>query len=179
MMRFCHHSWFWGTWSILLASTVQYAIAAKTSVLETFSATCQLCLVSSADGFSLSELSLLLIHVSYVDVFYHLYLLLLGSLVAAMFTNGDSTNGVCNSTTLQCIPLPGKCASWWWSMAHTRSTLSGCSPTVWVGELCATHSAVPSHFINKAGHTGEGAQQRITQFCHLPFMMARRGLLFQ
>ena len=47
--------------------------------------------------------------------------------VATVFTYGGSNVGVCNTATLQSLPWQAICASWWWSVAHTRSALSGCS----------------------------------------------------
>ena len=75
---------------------------------------------------SLSESSLPPIHFLYVGVCYGVCSLLSGSHVAVVFTNGGSSVGVCSITTLQCTTLVGVSASWWWSMAHTRSALSGC-----------------------------------------------------
>ena len=38
--------------------------------------------------------------------------------------------GVCIGTVLQSITLVGICASQCWFMAHARSGLSSCSPTI-------------------------------------------------
>ena len=63
----------------------------------------------------------------YIDVCYSVHSLLSGSNVTIMFTNVGWTTWVCTPTRLQGIPMVGICASWCWSLAHTRSALRGCS----------------------------------------------------
>ena len=74
---------------------------------------------------SLSELNLPLTH--YILHWCLLWYMLLGSCVAAMLTNGSLTIGVCSAATLWGMPLDSICASWRRSVAHVRSTQSGCS----------------------------------------------------
>ena len=63
----------------------------------------------------------------YVGGWYGVCFLLSGSHVTAILTNEGTTIGVYNAKTLRSISLPDICASWWWSVAHARSALSGCS----------------------------------------------------
>ena len=63
---------------------------------------------------------------NYAKVCYGVCFLFLGSHVVAPFTNGGSTIGVCNTETLQSIPMAGICVSWCRSVANARSALSGC-----------------------------------------------------
>ena len=63
----------------------------------------------------------------YVGVCYGVYFLLSGSLVAALFTNRDSTNWVCITISHQSICLAGICTSWCRFVAHARSAVSGYS----------------------------------------------------
>ena len=80
----------------------------------------------------------------FVGVCYCVCFLLSGSHVDVIFTNSTSNHWVCNSTTLQSIPLADKCTSQWWSVVHARSALSGCSSQCFeLGELHATPSTVP------------------------------------
>ena len=90
----------------------QYTAATATSVLDAFSGICKLCHGSSAGESSLSELNLPSIPMSYVGICHGVCFLLSGSDVAAMFTYGCSTIGVCNTATLQSLPLTGIYASW-------------------------------------------------------------------
>ena len=55
------------------------------------------------------------------------YFLLSGTMLDAIFTNGGSTIEVCTIVAFQSIPMAEICATWWWSSAHTRNALSGCS----------------------------------------------------
>ena len=64
-----------------------------------------------------------------------------------MLINGSSTVGVCNAATPWSIPLAGTCTSWWWSVAHVRSAVSGCSiHCSEYEEHHATHSSVPQPY---------------------------------
>ena len=106
-----------------------YCTAAAIALVPgAFSGTCQLCLGSLSGKFSLwqswASHQFIMLHVA---ACYGVYFLLSGSHVAAMlFTRWCSTVGVCNTATIWSIPFAGICASWWWSVAHTRSALSGC-----------------------------------------------------
>ena len=66
---------------------------------------------------------------SYVIIWvcYGVCILLPGSHVTVMFTNGGSNVGVCHTTSLWSKPLEGICTNWWWSVAHARYVLSGCT----------------------------------------------------
>ena len=77
---------------------------------------------SFAGESSLPVFSLPPIHMSYVGVCYGVCFLLSGSHVVVMFTNGVSTSGVCNTTTLQSLTALSR------------------------GELLATHSVVHQTF---------------------------------
>ena len=103
------------------------ATAATTTVPNTFSGICQLCHVLSSGEFSASDLSSNQFIMLYVSACHGVFFLLLGFHLAAILTNGSSTPGVCNTTTLWSIPFAGIWASWWWSVAHVRSAPSGCS----------------------------------------------------
>ena len=116
----------------------------------------------------------------YFDVCYSVCFLFSSSHVAAMVTNGGSNIGVCNIRTLCSIPLAGIYASWWWSMAHTRSAQSGCSPsTFWVGGASwysfSCSPVIPS-ILPGIQHWQLG-RESVTQSLCLPKMVGR-GLPF-
>ena len=71
----------------------------------------------------------------------------------AIFTNGNSTIGVCTTPTLRNIPLAGICTSWCLYVAHTRDAVSSCSLHCFEwGESHAAQSAV-LHPFNHCGGT--------------------------
>ena len=118
---FCCHGWFWGTqWGVLLASSLCHNNKLSPRCLLRHMPT--VLWVSFSFRVQSSTNSLFDVLVSYVVCF-----VLSGSHVTAMFTNGGSTIGVCDTAILQRIPLAGICASRWWSVAHASSVLSGCS----------------------------------------------------
>ena len=104
----------------------------------------------------------------YVVACYGVCFLHSGSHVAAIFTSGGLTTGVCDATTLWNITLAGICAFSWWSVLCSRSTLSGCS-----FHYHATHSGVFQPFHLYGGAYGSRAQQRVTQSFCLPHMVER------
>ena len=99
--------------------------------------------------FFLSKMSHPLIYMLCVSVCYGVSFMFSGSHAVAMFTNGGSTVGVCNSVTPWSIHLAGMFLL---VMVHARSALSCCFLHCFEkGELHATLSAAPSHFINMGG----------------------------
>ena len=76
-----------------------------TSVPDAFSGICQLCHGSSAGEFLFQNWPFHLFLMSYVGVCHGVCFLPSGSHVAAMFTNGGSTFGVCNIAILWSIHL--------------------------------------------------------------------------
>ena len=64
--------------------------------------------------------------------------------VNAMFTHGDSSIWVCTSVTPWSIHIAGISTSLWWSKAHTRNGLSGCSSTVSSRGRLLLHSCPPA-----------------------------------
>ena len=86
-----------------------------------------------------------------------------------MLTNGSSAVGVCNAPCLWSIPMVNICASWWSSVAHTRSVLSGCCFhcfEYW-GALYYSFS-FPQPFSVYGRITAQGTWQRVTQSVCLP-----------
>ena len=62
-----------------------------------------------------------------VDVYCGVCFLLSGTILDALFTNVGLHIEVCTTVTIQSRPMAGICASCWWSLAHARNALSGCS----------------------------------------------------
>ena len=91
---------------------------ATTSVPDAFSGICQLCQDSFAGTFLFQNRASHRFLLLYAGVCYGVCFLLSGAHVAAMLTNGCST--------LWSIFFEGICASWWWSVVHARSAVSGC-----------------------------------------------------
>ena len=80
--------------------------------------------------------------------------------VTAVLTYGALTARVCNATILWSISMVSIYASLWWSLAHTRSVLSGCSFHYFKwGELMPLIQLSPSHSFYMAGHTALGVWQ--------------------
>ena len=82
---------------------------------------------ASGSPWYISVLEFSLPPVPYVMCWCELWWLLSGFCVAAVFTSGGSTVGVCDTASFLSILLADISASWWWSVAHTRSGLRGCS----------------------------------------------------
>ena len=95
-----------------------FVTAATTSVPDAFSGICQLCHGSLQVSF--------IFRVQPPSDLYILWWCLVWHLLPAFRLPSCSAIGICNTTTLQIIPLASICTSLWWSMAQTRSALSDC-----------------------------------------------------
>ena len=95
----------------------------------------------------------------------------MGSVIATMFTNGDSTVGVYTTATLWGIHMAGICSFWFWFMAHVRGTLSSSSLYYFSrGCLRLLSQLSPTHSINMMGHAGLGpVQTHLVPLPPLPF----------
>ena len=102
-------------------------ITAALSIFDASSGLCQLCHGFSAGSFFLR-----------VEPPTILYIICLVSVLVSAFyfqvpcwmpysPLGGSTIGVCIIATPWNLPVKGICATWWWSLAHTRYAENGCS----------------------------------------------------
>ena len=131
-----------------------------------------------SEGFCWSHHYAIVATASILVFCYNVCILLLGSHMTAVFTSWGSTNEVCNTPTLWSLPLAGMCTSWWWSVAHTRSALSGCITHCFEwGNFLLLIQLYPSHSILLVGHTASGAQERVILSLSFPYM--GMGLLLQ
>ena len=103
---------------------------------------------------------------------YGVWFLLSGALLDAIFTLGGSTVRVCTPATPLSLPMAGivQPGDGHWSM-HCMYRVAAPSTTLNRGSLLLLIQLFPNHPIYMVGHTGLGAQQKVTQSLCLPYMV--------
>ena len=146
-------------WGILLASTILWQQQPQSQMLSDI---CQLCHGSLPSEFSLSELSLLLIHMSYFGICYGVYF----CFWVLMWLPNSSVGA-----QLLCllVMLCGTQGVHWVAASPTASSRES---------FILLIQLPPQPFHQSNGHTALGTQQKITWSFHLPYIVGR-GLLFQ